>query len=74
MTGASQDPIEAAIIAAAVAALRKRAEAQRKLATDGSALIDGHGTEVVVHSPESALAARLASDLDAIADKIGGAL
>jgi hypothetical protein len=74
MSGASQDSTAALIVAGTVAALRKRVEAQRKIATDGSSVIDGHGSAIIVHSPESALATRIANDLDAIADEIGGAL
>jgi hypothetical protein len=74
VTGASQDSTAALIVAGAVAALRKRVAAQRKIADDGSSVIDGHGSAIIVCSPESALAARVADDLDAIADEIGGAL
>ena len=70
MTGASQDSTDALIVAGTVAALRKRVEAQRKIATDGSSVIDGHGSAIIVHSPESALATRIANDLDVIADDI----
>jgi hypothetical protein len=64
------DEIEAAFVAGAVSALRKRAQRQAKLAAEGTAVGD---RGAVIRTGEGALAARLAVALeDAAAELEGG--
>jgi pantothenate synthetase len=67
------DEIETAIFAGAVRALRRRAARQAKIAKDGAAIGERN---VVIRQGESAIAARLATTLTALADELeaGGAL
>jgi hypothetical protein len=67
------DALETAISAALGAAVRRRAAAQRQKAADGTSAVGDKFPQIVARSPEAALAGRLAVDLDAIADEIGGA-
>jgi hypothetical protein len=70
MNAAAPDPIETAMRAGAVHALRKRAAAQRQRAADGSFPAGEHFPGVAIRSPEAALALRLAAGLESIAAAI----
>jgi hypothetical protein len=67
------DEIETAIFAGAIAALRRRAASQEKIAKDGTSIGERN---VVIRQGESAIAERLATTLSALADELeaGGAL
>ncbi len=64
------DPIEAVIVAGAVQALRRRAQAIRKRASSGVTVFDGYRPVVVVLTSESAHAYRTARDFDSIASEL----
>ncbi len=64
------DPLEAAVRAGAINALRRRAEAIRKLAAPGISALDGYRPAVVVITSESATALKIARSWDAIAAKL----
>jgi hypothetical protein len=68
-----RDPFEDAICAGAVRALRRRAARQAKIAKDGTSIGERN---VVIRQGESAIAARLATTLAALADELeaGGSL
>jgi hypothetical protein len=66
----SLEAIDAAIRAGAVAALRKRAQSQRERAADGATAPGAKFPGVVLRSPESAHALRIAADLEQIADDV----
>jgi len=68
MTGAPVDPLESAVLAGAVRALRRRAEAIRKRAAPGVTRLDR--PPVVIVTSESATSYKIAKDFDAIADAI----
>lgn len=61
------DPLEAAIRAGAIAALRRRAERQRRIAADWT--VTGPRGEVI-RSGEGAIALRIAAALDEAADEL----
>jgi hypothetical protein len=72
MTGAPVDPLEDAIAAGAVAALRRRAAAIRVRASVGVTVLDRRPPVRIVSS-ESATALRIAKDFDRIADDLAEA-
>jgi hypothetical protein len=65
------DPFEAAMIAGAINALRRRAEAIRARASVGVTRLDQ--SPVVIITSESATALRIAKDFDRIADDLAEA-
>jgi hypothetical protein len=65
------DPLEAAIVASAVRALRRRAGAQSEKAAAGVSLCGS--PPVVIVASEARRALDIANDLDAIADELEGA-
>jgi hypothetical protein len=69
------DALESAITAAAVRALRHRAEAIRKRAAVGVIVLDGYRRPVIVVTSEAATAIKIAKSFDDIAVEIesGGA-
>ena len=66
------DELSTSFLNGAIAALRKGAEAQRKIAIAGTSLAGEKFPGVVIRSPEAACATKLAANWDAIADEIGG--
>jgi len=68
----SLDDMESGFRAGALAALRKAAVAQRKIAADGTACAGEKFPGVVIRSPEAACAAHLAADWNEIADELDG--
>ena len=64
------DQLEADITAAAVRALRKRAEAISKRAAPGVVVLDGYRRPVVVITSETAASLKIAKDFDRIAAEI----
>jgi len=61
------DPLETAIAAGAVRALRQHAEAIRKRAADGVTALDGYRPLVLVIESKAAHAFKIARDWDSIA-------
>jgi hypothetical protein len=70
MTESPNDPLERAVTVGAIAALRKRAEAQRQKAAEGSAPAGEKFPGVIIQSPEAATAMKIAADFDGIADEL----
>jgi hypothetical protein len=66
----SVDPIELAIRNVAVQAIRRRANALRQKAEDGTSAAGEHFPGVLLRSPEAACALNLAADFDAIAAEL----
>jgi hypothetical protein len=64
------DELENAITGRVIAVLRGRAEAQRRIANDGTLAAGDKYPGVLIGSPESACAAALATDWDKIADDL----
>ncbi len=64
------DPLESAIRASAVRALRRRAEAVRKGAADGVTVLDGYAPPVLSVTSEAATAFKIAKDWDQIAAEL----
>ena len=63
------DTMETAIGTAMALALRRRSEVKRKQAAEGTATVEDH-PDVVIRSPEAALASRMADEYEAIAQEI----
>ena len=73
-TGA-EAKILGAICAGAVRALRTRADKQRQMSADGTSTAGEQFSDVVVRSPEAAMAANLAAEFERLACEIeAGAL
>ncbi len=70
MSAVAPDPIETAIRSAAVRAIRKRAAVQLGKAVEGTLPAGEHAPDLMLRSPEAALALRLAIGLAAIAVEI----
>jgi hypothetical protein len=64
------DAIETAIRGGVEHALRKRAAVQRQRAADGTTPAGVHAPDLMLRSPEAALAQHLAADLESIAAEI----
>jgi hypothetical protein len=64
------DPIESAIYAGAIVALRKAAAKQSGVASSGTSFAGEKYPGVVIRSPEAACAVNLAEDWTAIADAL----
>jgi hypothetical protein len=68
------DLLEEAMIGGAIRGLRKRSEAQRQKAELGITVGIEKYPDVLIITSEAATALRIAADLAAIADAIGGGL
>ena len=66
----SADDTELAILAAAAATLRRRAQRQARIAQDGTS-IDHHGA--IIRGGEEAIAQRIAEALNSLADEFEAA-
>jgi hypothetical protein len=62
------DPLEAAVYAGAIAALRKAGAKQRGIASSGTSSAGDRFPNVTIRSPEAACAVNLAEDWNSIAD------
>jgi hypothetical protein len=72
---APADPLEAAVLAGAIRALRNRAAMVRARASDGVAFLDGYRPSVIIIESKAAHLYRIARDLDRVASELeaGGA-
>jgi len=70
MSALAADSIETAIRGATVRAIRKRAAVQLGKAVEGTLPAGEHAPNLMIRSPEAALALRLATGLAAIADEL----
>ena len=70
MSALAADPIETAIRGATVRAIRKRAAVQPGKAVEGTLPAGEHAPDLMLRSPEAALALRLAVGLEAIAGEL----
>jgi hypothetical protein len=70
MTTACLDSVESAVVHGAITALRKRANAQRQIANEGTVAAGDKYPGVLIRSPEAACAASLAGDWDEVADDL----
>jgi hypothetical protein len=64
--------LEAAFLAGACRALRRRAAALRLVAEAATTVVDHHGRPISIRTPEAAHARRVAADWDHIAGELDG--
>jgi hypothetical protein len=70
MTSPGDAALARAFVTGAMRALENRADALRQAAAAGSAVIEAHGKQIQVRSPEAAHALLVAADWSEIADEL----